>query len=292
MPFPVDAVRAGRRRLECAEVWAGSDSTASLLELPGLVAWVYSSPAESGEAGGDIHFVSLCPSCIVGRVALADVSGHGPAVQAIADRVRELMQQYLAALEQGELMRDLNRALQELDGVHYATMVALGWHSRAGLLMLSNAGHPPPFVFRAARGEWNCLNAPATREPGRRPVGVPLGLLANVDYGRTVVKPRDGDLVLLYSDGVSEARNPAGDELGRDGLMSMVRSLDPSSADAFGLRLTDALREFRGDARRRTTTRSSSWPGDLRVQAKSIADVMRIGRSSGSPPCGRAATPS
>jgi serine phosphatase RsbU (regulator of sigma subunit) len=52
--------------------------------------------------------------------------------------------------------------------------------------------------------------------------------------------------VLLYSDGVSEARNPAGDELGRDGLMSMLRSLDPSSADAFGLGLREALREFRG----------------------------------------------
>lgn len=61
------------------------------------------------------------------------MSGHGPAVQAIADWVRGLMQQYLAALAQAELMRDLNRTLQLLDGVHYATTVALGWHSRGGL---------------------------------------------------------------------------------------------------------------------------------------------------------------
>ena len=123
-----------------------------------------------------------------------------------------------------------NRALRELDGVHYAKMVALGWHSRRGLLVLTNAGHPPPFVFHAARGEWSCLDAREAREPVRRPVGVPLGLLAGVDYKRTVVKPRAGDLVLLYSDGVSEARNPAGDELGRDGLVSLVRSIDPRPA--------------------------------------------------------------
>src|SRR5512143_2649609 len=138
------------RRLECAEIWAGSERTASLLELPGLAAWVCSTPAGPGDAGGDIHYVSVCPSCIVGRVALADVSGHGQAVSAVAERVRELMRRYLTALEQGGLMRDLNRAVQELDGVHYATMVAVGWHSRRGLLVVSNAGHPPPCLFRAA----------------------------------------------------------------------------------------------------------------------------------------------
>ncbi len=234
------------RRLECAEIWAGSERTASLLELPGLAAWVYSTPSGPGEAGGDVHYLSVCPSCIVSRVALADVSGHGEAVRAIAEKLRELMRQYLTALEQGELMRDLNRAVQELDGVHYATMVAVGWHSRRGLLVLTNAGHPPPCVFRAADAEWSWLERRGAGDPERAPVGVPLGLLAGADYQRNVVKPRDGDLVVLYSDGVSEASNPAGDELGRDGLMNMVRGLDPRSAGAFGLELTRALSGFRG----------------------------------------------
>jgi sigma-B regulation protein RsbU (phosphoserine phosphatase) len=235
-----------RRRLECAEIWTGSERVASLLDLPGLVAWVSSTPAGPGVVGGDIHYVSVCPSCIVSRVALADVSGHGEAVRAVAEKVRELMRQYLAALEQGELMRDLNRAVEGLDGVHYATMVAVGWHSRRGLLMVTNAGHPPPCLFRAAGAEWSWLDTPRAGEPGRRPVGVPLGLLAGADYARRVLKPREGDLVVLYSDGVSEATNPAGDELGRDGLMDLVRGLDPSSADVFGAELRAALRGFRG----------------------------------------------
>jgi phosphoserine phosphatase RsbU/P len=234
------------KRLACAETWAGNERTASLVELPGLVAWVHSVPAGPGDAGGDVHYVSVCPSCIVSRIALADVSGHGLAVVALGEKLRELMQRYLRALEQVGLMRDLNQAVQEeLDDVHYATMVAAGWHGRRGLLVVTNAGHPPPFWYRAAREEWSWLETQRASERGR-PVGVPLGLLADINYDRTVVKPRVGDLVVLYTDGVSEAANPAGEELGRDGLMDIARGLDSSSAEGFGTQLTSALHGFRG----------------------------------------------
>ena len=58
-----------------------------------------------------MHYVSVCPSCIVSRIALADVSGHGRAVVSLSDKLRELMQKYLTALEQASLMRDLNEAV-------------------------------------------------------------------------------------------------------------------------------------------------------------------------------------
>ena len=132
--------------------------TASLFELRGLAAWVHAVPVGPGDAGGDVHFVSLCPSCNVGRIALADVSGHGQAVAALGDKLRELMQVYLRELAQVGLMKDLNRAVrEELDHVHYATMVAVGWHNRRGLLVMTNAGHPPPLWYRAARQEWSWL---------------------------------------------------------------------------------------------------------------------------------------
>jgi hypothetical protein len=62
---------------------------------------------------GDVHYVSVCPSCIVSRIALADVSGHGQAVVALGNTLRDLMRRYLEAVEQVSLMRDLNRAVQE-----------------------------------------------------------------------------------------------------------------------------------------------------------------------------------
>jgi phosphoserine phosphatase RsbU/P len=233
------------RRLECAETWAGNKTAAELIDLPGLQAWVHSVPAGPGDGGGDVHYLSLCPSCIVSRIALADVSGHGAAVEALGEKLQELMQRYLRALEQVELMRDLNQAVREqLDTVHYATMVAVGWHGRRSLLVLTNAGHPPPFWHRASDGEWSWLDTRRPSERGR-PAGVPLGLLPDIDYERTVIRPQVGDLVVLYTDGVSEALNATGEELGRDGLMKIARELDPSSAEAFGTGLMSALRRFR-----------------------------------------------
>lgn len=236
------------RQLACAETWAGNKQTASLVELPGLTAWVHLVPMEPGHAGGDVHYVSVCPSCIVSRIALADVSGHGQAVAVFGEKLRELMQRYLRDLEQIPLMRDLNQAVREElgGGGHYATMVAVGWHGRRGLMVITNAGHPPPLWYRASRGEWSWLETQRASERERR-AGVPLGLFADVTYNRLVVKPQSGDLMVLYSDGVSEATSPAGNELGPEGLMKMARALDSSSAETLGTQLASALRAFRGD---------------------------------------------
>jgi phosphoserine phosphatase RsbU/P len=233
-------------RLKCAETWAGNEGTSTVADLPGLRVWVHSTPFGPGEAGGDVHYVSVCPSCIVSRIALADVSGHGRAVVSLSAKLRELMQMHLTALEQTTLMRDLNEAvLLELDGVHYATMVAVGFHGRRGLLVMTNAGHPPALWYRANRDEFAWFEPqPAPESAGVR--GTPLGLLPNVSYDRSIVKPGPGDLIVLYSDGVSEAANPAGQELGRDGLLALARSLNPASAETFGTQLVEAVSAFRG----------------------------------------------
>jgi sigma-B regulation protein RsbU (phosphoserine phosphatase) len=235
------------RRLACAETWSGNGRTSSLVEVPGLTVWAHSSPSELNHAGGDVHYVSLCPSCVVSRIALADVSGHGSEVALIGERIRDLMQRHLCALEQIALMRDLNVAVrQELGTAHYATMVAAGWHGLQSRLVMTNAGHPPPLWYRAAHDEWTWLETPRARERGLR-ADLPLGLLVDVSYDRLAVEPQSGDLIILYSDGVSEATSPEGIELGRDGLLDMARTLDLSSAEGLGSQLVSGMHVFRGD---------------------------------------------
>jgi sigma-B regulation protein RsbU (phosphoserine phosphatase) len=238
-------------RLKCAETWASNEGASSLVELPGLSVWVHSEPFGTSEAGGDVHYVSVCPSCIVSRIALADVSGHGRAVASLGATLRQLMQKYLTSLEQTGLMRDLNEAvLVELDPVHYATMVAVGFHGRRGLLVMTNAGHPPPFWYRARRNEWVWFEPQSAKAQPLDVRGTPLGLLPNVSYDRMIVKPEAGDLIVLYSDGVSEATNSADKELGRDDLMALSRTLDTRSVETFGMGLVEAISAFReGKAR-------------------------------------------
>lgn len=233
-------------RLKCAETWGGNEKIARLVELPGLRAWIHSVPSGSSEADGDVHHVSVCPSCIVSRVALADVSGHGHGAASVSATLRELMQHHLGALEQTELMRDLNHAVRQgIADTHHATMVAVGFHGRRGLLVVTNAGHPPPLWYRAKRDEWSWVEPP---HRAQHPIaaGTPLGLLPDISYDRKIIKPLDGDLVVLYSDGMSEATNQDNEELGGDGLMALARRLGPRSAQAFGTALADAVHEFRG----------------------------------------------
>lgn len=235
------------KRLDCGETWSSNRLASSPVLLPGLEAWVLAVPSGRAEAGGDIHYLSACPRCEVCRVALADVSGHGDQVAVLGEKLRQLMLEYLSALQQLGLMRDLNRAARSaLGSVHYATLVAMGWHAQRALLVVTNAGHPPPMWYQAARGEWSWLQVDRAREKGTV-AAVPLGLLEDVQYEKQVVKLQPGDLVVLYSDGLSEATNQAGEELGRDGLMDLARGLDSHSAAAFGDQLAAAVSLFRQD---------------------------------------------
>ena len=87
-------------------------------------------------------------------------------------------------------MQDLNEAVaSELDGVHYATMVAVGFHDRRGLLVMTNAGHPPAFWYRANREEWTSSSG---NKQKRASSGTPLGLLRNMLLDRMIVKPEAG----------------------------------------------------------------------------------------------------
>ena len=209
------------------------------------------------------HQLKPTRSSYLGRLSrlLIKTCGHTRRTARGSRKLRELMQKYLTALEQASLMRDLNEAvMEELDGVHYATMVAAGFHGRRGLLVMTNAGHPPAFWYRASRDEWAWFE-PRRAQERLEVRSTPLGLLSNVSYDRMIVRPEPGDLMVLYSDGVSEAANRQGEELGRDGLMTLAErwtKVLPKGSASSSLR---PLLGFEEDKRQRTTRPSSCCKG-------------------------------
>ena len=68
----------------CSEIWGANGKVAHSVELSGLHGWVYSAPIELGKDGGDIHYLFVCETGVLCRVALADVSGHGQTVTVAA----------------------------------------------------------------------------------------------------------------------------------------------------------------------------------------------------------------
>jgi sigma-B regulation protein RsbU (phosphoserine phosphatase) len=143
--------------------------------------------------------------------ALGDVAGKGPPAALLAAAV----QSNFAALapvsaDPADAMSRINAALlRRAIEARFATMF-YGLMLSGGRLSYCNAGQEPPLVVRQDSTEW--------LEEG----GPVLGLLsiATYDYGTTVLSP--GDLVVICSDGVTEARNGAGDEFGRERLVESL----------------------------------------------------------------------
>ena len=211
--------------LACMEVWGGNREVAVPVELPGLAAWVYSKPLEAGSGGGDVHYLSVCNAGILSRVALADVSGHGQAVNSLAEKLRALMHKHINIWDQSAFMRELDQAFPQVTKLgDYATAVVFGFHRQSGQLVFTNAGHLPPLWYHAADKKWDLLeeNMP---EAQTEVAGLPLGLIPGTNYEQTVVELAPGDVLLLYTDGLTETENQAGEELGREGLLELARSL-------------------------------------------------------------------
>ena len=89
--------------------------------------------------------MSACNHGVVARIALADVSGHGTEVSAIAVKLRDMMRQYVNYWDQTEFVRSLNDAFPKDDsGLKYASAAILGYYTGSNQLLFTNAGHPPP----------------------------------------------------------------------------------------------------------------------------------------------------
>ena len=236
-----------QRTLVCSEVWASNQNVAHSVDLPGLQGWIYAAPLELGQDGGDIHYLSACDSGVLSRVVLADVSGHGRAVAAVAEQLLRLVRQHMNRLEQPALLSELNTSLQmvkTIDSATYATAMVIGFDSSSGDLVFTNAGHPPPLWYRAAERRWELLHEPCSAAAGR-PVGLPIGLGLGGGYEDIIVRFGADDLLICYTDGLSEATNDRGLELGVSGLLEFAHGVSvesPMAAGATLLGLVDAFR--------------------------------------------------
>ena len=238
------------RTLACSEVWGCTCKVVHSVELPGLRGWIYAAPIEFGESGGDIHYLSVCDHGSLSRLALADVSGHGRAVSTVAERLLGLMRRHISSVEQPEFLCELSRSLQDgnvAGGRTFATGLLMGFDSSTGQLVFTNAGHPLPLWYQAREKRWGWLQE-TTSDATLAWVGLPLGLGLATSYVDTVVKLGVGDLLICYTDGISEATDDTGRELGADGLLEVARTLPVGSPMAAGAMLLGRVGAFRRGA--------------------------------------------
>ena len=212
--------------MQCMEVWGGSQLTARGVELGGLDAWVYSKPFGEAQRGGDVYYASSCATGRITRLLLADVAGHGNAVAATAADLRTLMRRFVNRLDQTEFVRLLNEQFGALSRAgSFATAVVATFFAPSRRLIVCNAGHPRPLLYRAAERRWDLLGSESLNEQDRAS-NIPLGITEGIEYEEEFdVELTPGDCVLAYTDALIESLDADGEQLGEEGLLRIVRLL-------------------------------------------------------------------
>jgi serine phosphatase RsbU (regulator of sigma subunit) len=203
-------------------------------QVPGLSLVLRSEP--SLEVGGDFHaFITDSATERLG-LAVGDVAGKGIAAALVATSIGSLLP-YLDPLRGAHhaLVR-LNKDLcGRLPATTFATLLYAEIEARAGTLRLWNAGHPPALIWRARDGHVESASC------GQAP---PLGLFAIWRAPEQELTLAPGDLLILHSDGITEARTQRGQSYFDEArLLEIIRAHAPHGPEALADAVFAALHE-------------------------------------------------
>ena len=195
--------------------------------------------------GGDYYdFLELTGGDL--GLAVGDVSGKGiGASLMMASLQASLRGQALHCRDNlAELMKHVNTLLYHTSTSNrYATFFYAQYEAAARKLSYVNAGHNPPFVLRREGGDFTVLRL----EEG----GAVVGMLPSsfVNYTQGEIQLQAGDVLVGYTDGISEAMNPAEQEWGEDRMLAHLKSVYGQSAADILRALVDGADEFAAGAK-------------------------------------------
>ena len=228
------------------EVWGGSCANDACLRRPGLSIWIKSKELESATAGGgDLHLLSSCASGRITRMLLADIFGIGPLFSEIAGELRDLMKRNVNAIQQQRIVRDISTRLEDAAARGgYASMLISTFFAPTKSFSMCNTGHPPPLIYRQNDAAWSVLKsqpAPANTAPAAE------GLVAPDEYQQIKTKLDIGDMVLSYSNVLTECKNQQGQTLGHRGILDLVQTLNVEHPEELGASLVKRVLDEHAD---------------------------------------------
>ena len=202
-----------------------------LPRFPGFEIRAYCKPTRF--VGGDLYdFVPLDQRLVA---ILADVSGKGVAASLLSASLQGALQMQLRSGRtlEGAVNAVNTYILERSDENQFVTLflVALGTDGESQFI---SAGHNPCYLFRARTGVLETLSS---RD-------LILGSFDFATYTAGYVAMEHGDLLLVYSDGLTEAMNPKQEMFGEERLQELMRQHAAGGAATFETHLFDALDEF------------------------------------------------
>ncbi len=198
--------------------------------------------------GGDYYdFLDVGPHRI--GIALADVAGKGIAAALIMAVIHASLR--IIAAEKNislpELAARMNAFLHRSTGASsYATFFYAQVDENSMQLRYVNAGHNPPYLVRTlAMPRATCEGAPIEELAIG---GMIIGMFPSAGYEEAVVDLKPGDVLLVFTDGVTEALNVAGEEFGEERLQALIRRVAHLAVAEIKASISHELRAWIGAA--------------------------------------------
>lgn len=206
------------RELQIAKEVQGRLLPRSAPSIPGLDIAGLCVPAR--EVGGDSFDYLALPNG-EWAIAIGDVAGKGVSaallMASLQASLRGLAADGIADLP--ELMRRLNRLMYDATPSNrFATFQLCVYNPSTRQIRLCSAGHNPALLMAGGKAQWI------------RPRGVALGLVRETSYAQCELTLAPGDVLILYTDGVTEAMNPAGEQFGDPRLAAWATSVNGHAA--------------------------------------------------------------
>ncbi|HZI85377.1 MAG TPA: SpoIIE family protein phosphatase, partial [Pyrinomonadaceae bacterium] len=186
------------------------------------------------EIGGDYYdFIERDDGRLV--IALGDVSGKGTAAALLMSSLHASVHAQSGSHDTlSATISAVNRYLADnIPANRFVTLFYAELDPASGALSFLNAGHNPPLIVHAAGTVEQLASG-----------GLPLGIKRNAEYREGRTQMQMGDVLVIYSDGVTEASSPSGEEFGVTRLYEVVsRNIDASAAGVRD-RIESALTKF------------------------------------------------
>ena len=183
----------------------------------------------NSQVGGDYYdFIPLDGERL--GIIVADVSGKGIGAAILMANIQGLVNAYTytqSDIKTKDAMSNINDVLCEsTESDKFVTLFCAILDAKSDVLTYTNAGHNHPFIYRPGRKK------PKALEVG----GMILGMIKGADYSEDSVQLKKGDILVLYSDGLTEARNPNGDMFDVERLHEVVHKYMAANPDSFSAR--------------------------------------------------------
>ena len=198
---------------------------------------IYSSATADAFVGGDFYSMIKLPgrrACII----MGDVSGKGIEAASISSAVKTALSAYAwEGRTPARMVATLNEFLLGFSRVEtFATLFVGIVDLTTSSLTYCSAGHPPAILVSAQSGDAELLDVQS---------GV-VGAFHDMEYKNGTIRLHEGDILLLYTDGTTEARSPEGAFFGETGLRDMIMNEVPQGFDGLLNRFLSTLDRYTG----------------------------------------------